>query len=85
MNKLLAILAMGCLPTGLSAEDPNGAENVLGTTSVLEIEESAPLADSRLCARDPVTKATDCMAFHRAVLTARVKKISLMNARGQWM
>ena len=85
MNKLLAILAMGFLPTGLSAEDPNGAGNILGTTGVLEIEESAPVADGQFCARDPMTKDTECMAFHRAVLTARVKRVSLVNERGQWM
>jgi len=84
MKKLLAIgLACCCLPTGLSAEDPAEQEANLGTVSVLVIEESAPLAKDVVCTGG--SKATgECMAIHRAVLTARVQKVSARE-RGRWM
>ena len=85
MNKLLAIGLACCLPTGLAAEDPNDAAFLLGTTASLVIEESVPVAKDVFCARNPADKAADCMAFHRAVLTARIQKVSTLRERGRWM
>ena len=84
MNKLLAIGLACCLPTGLAAEDPDNAWS-LGTTDSLVIEESVPVTKDVFCARNPADKATECMAFHRAVLTARVQKVSTVRERGRWM
>ncbi|HET7731144.1 MAG TPA: hypothetical protein VFK48_14035 [Usitatibacter sp.] len=85
MKKLLAIGLACCLPTGLAAEDPATSEADFGTVSVLVIEESAPLAKDVMCTRGAGEKATgECMAVHRAVLTARVQKVSARE-RGRWM
>jgi hypothetical protein len=84
MNKLLAIGLACCLPMGLAAEDPNESDAFLGTVNVLVIEEAVPLARDVLCARGP-GDATDCMAFNRAVLTARIQKVSALRERGRWM
>jgi hypothetical protein len=83
MNKLIAIGLACCLPTALSAEDPGPSEAFLGTVNVLVIEESAPLAHDVMCAR--AGEKTDCMAFNRAVLTARIQKVSALKERGRWM
>jgi len=87
MNKLLAIGLACCLPTGLAAEDPAAeTEAQLGTVNVMVIEESAPLAKDVLCTRAAADKArSECMAVHRAVLTARIKKVSVLHERGRWM
>jgi len=85
MNKLFAIGLACCLPTGLAAEDPNDATFLLGTTNSLVIEESVAVAKDLFCARDHPDKAGDCMAFHRAVLTARIQKVSTLRERGRWM
>ena len=86
MKKLLAIGLACCLPTGLAAEDPAEAETPLGTVNVLVIEESAPLAKDVLCTRGTADKSSaECMAVHRAVLTARVQKVSALRERGRWM
>jgi hypothetical protein len=86
MKKLLATIGLAaCLPTGLAAEDPAEQEVALGTTNVLVIEESTPVAKDILCARNPSDpSAADCMAVHRAVLTARIQKISARE-RSRWM
>jgi hypothetical protein len=85
MKKLLAIgLTCCCLPTGLSAEDPGESEANLGTVSVLVIEESAPLAKDVVCTGGARSGSGECMAVHRAVLTARVQKVSARE-RGRWM
>jgi len=85
MNKLLAIGLACCLPTGLAAEDPNDATFLLGTTDSLVIEESVAVAKDLFCARGNADNAGDCMAFHRAVLTARIQKVSTLRERGRWM
>ena len=87
MKKFLAIGLACCLPTGLAAEDPaEAAEAYVGTVSVLVIEESAPIARDVLCTRSTIDKAAaDCMAVHRAVLNARVQKLSTLRERGRWM
>ena len=84
MKKLLAIGLACCLPTGLSAEDPAEPEANLGTVSVLVIEESAPLAKDVVCTGGSRQASGECMAVHRAVLTARVQKVSARE-RGRWM
>jgi len=86
MNKLIAIGLAACLiPTGLAAEDPAESELSIGSENVLVIEDSTPIAKDILCARSPADKSgTDCMAVHRAVLTARMQKVSLRE-RGRWM
>jgi hypothetical protein len=83
MKMLLALSLACCLPTGLAAEDPNSSDAFLGTVNVLVIEESAPLARDVLCAR--AGEKTECMAFNRAVLTARIQKVSALRERGRWM
>lgn len=85
MNKFLAIGLACCLPTGLAAEDPREIEVPLGTVNVLVIEESTPIANDVLCARATPGKPADCMATHRAVLTARLQKVSTLRERGRWM
>jgi hypothetical protein len=85
MNKLLAIGLACCLPLGLAAEDPHASEAPLGTVDVLVIEESAPLAKDVLCARSAGNQDSECMAAHRAVLTARLQKVSTLRERGRWM
>jgi hypothetical protein len=86
MKKLLAIgLACCLMPTALSAEDPAETTLDLGSVGVLVIEEGAPIAGDVLCNRPGSEKAiADCMAVHRAVLTARVQKVSARE-RGRWM
>lgn len=85
MKKYLALAFACCLPTGLAAEDPADSLMTLGTTHALMIEESTPVAGDVLCARNPADKTTECMAFHRAVLTARLQKVSVLRERGRWM
>lgn len=87
MKKFLAIGLTCCLPTGLAAEDPSSEQEAwLGSVSVLVIEESVPLATDVLCTRGAgENAAADCMAVHRAVLTARVQKVSTLRERGRWM
>jgi hypothetical protein len=88
MKKLIAIGLACTLPTGLAAEDPNESASFLGTVNVLVMVESVPLVQDVLCARAPGAKsgeATECMAFNRAVLTARIQKVSALRERGRWM
>jgi hypothetical protein len=85
MKKFLAIGLACCLPPGLAAEDPAAMEASFGTVSVLVIEDATPIARDMLCTRSPDLRAgADCMAVSRAVLTARVQKISARE-RGVWM
>jgi hypothetical protein len=83
MNKLIAIGLACCLPTGLAAEDPNESELPI-TENVLVMEESAPLVKDVLCARNGTERAADCVTVHRAVMTARVQRVSARQ-RGRWM
>jgi hypothetical protein len=89
MKKLLAIGLASCLPLGLAAEDPNDSAVALGTMNILVIEDSSPLARDVQCGRaggqTPGENATDCMAVHRAVLTARIQKVSTLRERGRWI
>ena len=88
MKKLLAIGLACCLPVGLAAEDASAdsTEASVGMVNVLVIEESAPLAKDVLCTRSPEENASsECMAVHRAVLTARVQKVSALREHGRWM
>ena len=84
MKKLLAIGLACWLPTALSAEDPAEMQPNLGTISVLVIEDSAPIAGDVICSHQGAEKSADCMAVHRAVLTARVQKVSAQE-RNRWM
>ena len=85
MNKLLAIGLACCLPTGLAAEDPAEDAFLPATIDVLVMEDSTPMVKDVLCARTPHEKAgSECMTVHRAVLTARMQKVSLRE-RGRWM
>lgn len=87
MKKLLALGLVCALPTGLAAEDAAQSFNeaLLGTTTVLVIDD-APNAAAKdaLCVR-ATGEQTECMAFNRAVLTARTKKVSALRERGRWM
>ena len=85
MNKLFAVGLACCLPTGLAAEDPAGPEYLPATVNVLVMEDSAPIAKDVLCTRSATDRAgAECMAVHRAVLTARMQKVSVRE-RGRWM
>ena len=85
MNKLLAVGLACCLPTGLAAEDPGEPDYLQATVSVLVMEDSAPVAKDVLCTRSASDRsAAECMAVHRAVLTARLQKVSVRE-RGRWM
>ena len=84
MNKLIAIGLACCLPTGLAAEDPR-ALLVPGATHSLVIEESVPITRDVFCSRNAGGNAMECMAFHRAVLTARMQKVSTVRTHGRWM
>ena len=84
MKNLLAIGLACCLPTGLAAEDPAETAPDLGTLSVLVIQESAPIAGDVICSRQGAENSAECMAVHRAVLTARVQKVSARD-RSRWM
>jgi len=84
MKKLLAIGLACVLPTGLAAEDPTENDALLGTVNVLVMEESSPLAKDVVCSRGEAAQ-TECMAFNRAVLTARVQKASRLREHGRWM
>lgn len=87
MKKLLALGLACCLPTGLAAEDPADASQVaLGTVNMMVIEDAEPLVKDVACARSVAGKAgVECMAVHRAVLTARVQKVSTLRGTGRWM
>ena len=88
MKKFVAIGLACTLPLGLAAEDPNESASFLGTVNVLVMEEAVPLAQDVLCARAAGARsgdATECMAFNRAVLTARIQKVSALRERGRWM
>jgi hypothetical protein len=89
MKKYLAIGLACCVPLGLAAEDPNDASALMGTVGVLVIQESVPIAKDVMCARaggaPTAESATECMAVHRAVLTARIQKVSALRERGRWM
>jgi len=84
MKKLLAIGLAACLPTGLAAEDPDQGDISLGSANVLVIEDSAPITRDVVCARNHPEGAAECMAVHRAVLTARLQKVSARE-RSRWM
>jgi hypothetical protein len=85
VNKLLAIGLACCLPTGLAAEDPAEDAFLPATINVLVMEDSTPMVKDVLCTRTPREKAgAECMTVHRAVLTARMQKVSLRE-RGRWM
>jgi hypothetical protein len=88
MNKLIAIGLACCLPTGLAAEDPAAGdpEATLGTTTVMVIQESDAMARDVVCTRGTNDRAaSECMTVHRAVLTARMQKVSTLRERGRWM
>ncbi len=87
MKKLLALGLVCCLPAGLAAGDPdNATAAAFGTVDVLVIDDSAPASDL-LCAPARATRGekADCMAVHRAVLTARIQKVSALRERGRWL
>ena len=79
MKNFLAIGLTCCLPMALAAEDQS--EAFLGTMNVLVMEESAPVAAQ--CAG--ASERSECMSFNRAVLTARIQKVSVLHERGRWM
>ena len=88
MKNLLAIGLACCLPAGLAAENPNGLPDPLGEVSVLVFEDSAPVATGLPCARSAADRGgsqAQCMAMHRAVLTARIQKVPVLRERGHWM
>ncbi len=87
MKNLLAMGLACCLPAGLAAENPNALPDPLGEVSVLVFEDSAPVATELPCALSPSDRGGEaqCMAMHRAVLTARIRKVPVLRERGHWM
>lgn len=88
MKKLLALGLACCLPTGLAAGDPAEAPTLaLGTVSALVLDDSTPIARNVACVPSPARTADkpDCMAIQRALLTARIQKVSALRERGRWM
>ena len=79
MKNLLAIGFACLLPAALAAEDQNTSEASLGTMNVLVIDEAQPDSDVAC------SQAAGCMAFNRAVLTARTQKVSVLRGRGRWI
>jgi hypothetical protein len=79
MKNVLAIGLACCIPLGLAAEDPS--EAYLGTVNVLVMEDSLP--GHEVCA-GPVERS-ECMQFNRAVLTARIQKVSVLHEHGRWI
>jgi hypothetical protein len=80
-------MGLACsLPTGLAAEDPSEPDFLPATVSILVMEDSAPAAmNDVLCARSASSKpAAECLTVNRAVLTARMQKVSLRE-RSRWM
>lgn len=85
MKKLLAMGLVCCLPTGLAAEDPSEADYLPVTVNVIVMQDAAPMVKDVLCSRSPTDKrSAECLTVHRAVLTARMQKVSLRE-RGRWM
>lgn len=88
MKKLIAIGLATCLPVGIAAEGAGDTTQALGTVSVLVIQDSMPAAQDLACASAALPKAGDkpeCMAVHRAVLSARIQKASALRERGRWL
>jgi len=79
MKNLLAIGLACVLPAGLAAEDAGTDEAPLGMTTIVVIDDAAQAA-SLACG-----PAAECMAFNRAVLTARTQKVSVLRSRGRWI
>ena len=79
MKNLVAIGIAALLPAGLAAEDQSCSEADLGTMNVLVMEEALPQSDAAC------NQAAPCMAFNRAVLTARTQKVSVLRGRGRWI
>jgi hypothetical protein len=85
MNKIFAVGLACCLPMGLAAEDPAEADFLPATADVLVIDDSAPVVKDMLCAHAVADRAgAECLAVQRAVLTARMQKVSVRE-RGRWM
>jgi hypothetical protein len=87
MKSFITIGLVCCLPIGLAAEDSTPPEAFLGTMNVLVVDDSAQFAKDAGCVRTPRETADDaeCMSFNRAVLTARIQKVSVLRERGRWM
>lgn len=79
MKNLIAIGLASLLPAGLAAEDQSCSEADLGTMNVLVIEDALQ-PDGAAC-----SEAAGCMAFNRALLTARTQKVSVLRGRGRWI
>ncbi|HEY4999778.1 MAG TPA: hypothetical protein VII36_11565 [Usitatibacter sp.] len=84
MKNILAVGLACCLPIGLAAEDSNTPEAFLGTMNVLMVEESAPPAQAG-CVPGGNAEGPGCPSFNRAVLIARIQKVSVLHERGRWM
>jgi hypothetical protein len=87
MKNFIAIGLACCIPIGLAAEDSNSSEAYLGTMPVLVVDDSASPGAEPACAAASVEslEAGGCVSFNRAVLTARIQKVSVLHERGRWM
>jgi hypothetical protein len=86
VKNFIAIGLACCIPIGLAAEDSNSSEAYLGTMPVLVVDDSSPGADPACAGTSVETlEAGRCVSFNRAVLTARIQKVSVLRERGRWM
>jgi hypothetical protein len=85
MKNFLAIGLACCLPIGLAAEDSNSSEGFLGTMNVLVVDDSAQPGRDCSHVQAERAEAAECMSFNRAVLTARIQKVSVLHERGRWL
>ena len=82
MKNFLAIGLACCIPIGLAAEDSKPPEADLGTMNVLVADDSA---QQGRCAPGDRAHGVECMSFNRAVLTARIQRVSVLHERGLWL
>ena len=82
MKNVLAIGLACCIPIGFAAEDSKPPEANLGTMNVLVVDDSAQQGS---CAYGDQADGRECMSFNRAVLTARIQKVSVLHERGRWL
>ena len=86
MKNFIAIGLACCIPIGLAAEDCNSSEAYLGTMPVLVVDDWSPGADPACSGSSVEGFAADrCVSFNRAVVTARIQKVSVLHERGRWM
>jgi len=88
MNKLLAIGLAACLPAGIAAEQPADSAPAFGSVSVVVIEYANDAVPDVACARTEIEQAAaraSCAVVQRAVLSAHLRRGSVLSERGRWL